>query len=133
MRTKLWCAVASALLAVIALCTLTPAASAATQSPYPNATAEYGASARTQPYLNNTYWGYVLHDPGTTGNQTVAVKCWYDGDTATGNYTSNRWFRVLVWESYDGYPTPRFLFVHSSYVFNQPRVPECQVTGVGIQ
>ena len=73
MRTKLWCVIASALLAVIALFTLPPAADAATQPGYPTATAEYEASARTQPYLNNTYWGYVLHNPGTTGNQTVAV------------------------------------------------------------
>jgi hypothetical protein len=98
---------------------------AATTPGYPTALVEYQASTRTQPYLNNTYWGYALRDPRTQGKQTVSVKCWYDGATATGNYTTNRWFRVLVWENYDGYNTPRWLFVTASYVYNQPVVPMC--------
>src|SRR4051812_23582059 len=93
---------------------------AATEDGYPNAIVEYGASTRRAPYVNSdTYWGYALYDAGTSNNQTVSVQCWYDGDWATGNYSTNRWFKVLVWESYDGYDTPRWLFVHASYVYNQ--------------
>lgn len=108
-------------------------AHAATQSGYPTATVEFGASTRTLPYVSaGTYWGYALHNPGTYGNQTASVMCWYDGDWAYGNYWTNRWFRVLVWETYDGYRTPRWLFVHASYVFNQPHVRECTATSTGI-
>jgi hypothetical protein len=109
-------------------------AQAATEPGYPVATAEYGASARSLPYLtSDTYWGYVLRNPGaTSGNQTVSVTCWYDGDWATGNYSTNRWFKVLVWESYDGYNVPRWLFVHASYVFNQPSVRQCTRTSTSI-
>lgn len=77
-------------------------AKAPTRSGYPTATVQHGASTRTSPYLENTYSGYALHNPGTTGDQTVSVTCWYDGDWATGNYATNRWYKVLVWESYDG-------------------------------
>jgi hypothetical protein len=108
-----------------------PSASAATTPGYPTALVQYGASTRSAPYLNNTYWGYALHNPGGSGNQTVSVACWYDGDWATGNYTTNRWFRVLVYESYDGYATPRWLFVHASYVYNQPVVRQCYATSTG--
>jgi len=102
------------------------AASAATQAPYPSALVEYMASTRTLPYVrSDTYWGYALHQPGTSARQTVAVGCWYDGDWATGTYYTNRWFDVLVWESYDGYAVPRWLFVHASYIYNQPSVPHC--------
>ena len=109
-------------------------ASAATTSGYPTALVQFMASTRTLPYIeSNTYWGYALHNPGaTSGNQVVSVACWYDGDWATGNYYTNRWFKVLVYESYDGYGTPRWLFVHASYVYNQPNVRECYATGSGI-
>jgi hypothetical protein len=110
-------------------------AHAATQAGYPNALVEYGASTRTLPYVrSNTYWGYALRENGSVNapRQTVAVGCWYDGDWATGNYSTNRWFRVLVWESYDGYGTPRWLFVHASYIYNQPSVPRCVATSTGI-
>jgi hypothetical protein len=63
----------------------------------------------------------------------VAVGCWWDGDWATGTYYTNRWFNVLVWESYDGYAVPRWLFVHASYVYNQPPgVPHCVQSPTGI-
>jgi hypothetical protein len=107
---------------------------AAVQSGYPTATVQYGASTRTLPYLrSSTYWGYALRNPGmSSGNQTVSVACWWDGDWATGNYTTNRWFRVLVYENYDGYAVPRWLFVHASYVYNQPVVRHCYQTSTGI-
>ena len=103
------------------------AADAATEWGYPTAQVEVGASARTQPYIKSSdYWGYVLPNPGTSyWLQTASVQCWVYGDWATGNYYGNKWFRVLVWESYDGYSTPRFLFVHGSYVFKQPKVGYC--------
>jgi hypothetical protein len=108
---------------------------AATQSPYPNALVEYMASTRTLPYVrNDTYWGYALRQSSGSGapRQTVAVGCWWNGDWATGTYYTNRWFLVLVWESYDGYNVPRWLFVHASYVYNQPSVPQCVQSPTGI-
>lgn len=108
-------------------------ASAATQAGYPTAQVEAGASTRTLPYLrSSTYWGYALVSPGSSWLQTASVMCWWDGDWATGNYSTNRWFRVLVWENYDGYNVPRWLFVHASYVFNQPVVRHCYQTQTGI-
>jgi hypothetical protein len=102
-------------------------ADAATHPGYPTAQVEVGASARVWPYvLNSDYWGYVLPNPGSTNwVQTASVKCWEYGSWVTGNYYGNKWFLVLVWESYDGYPVPRWLFVHGSYVFNQPKVGYC--------
>jgi len=110
-------------------------AHAATQSPYPNALVEYMASTRTLPYVrSDTYWGYALRQSyaANAPRQTVAVGCWWDGDWATGNYSTNRWFKVLVWESYDGYNVPRWLFVHASYIYNQPVVPHCVASPTGI-
>jgi hypothetical protein len=99
---------------------------AATTPGYSSVLVEIGATTRSQPYLNNTYWGYALPDPRTHARQTASVRCWYDGDWATGNYSSNRWFDVLVWENLDGYNVPRWLFVHASYVYNQPNnLPRC--------
>jgi hypothetical protein len=131
LRARLTRSAAGVLAACLAMAALiSPAtARAATTGGYPSAIVQYGASTRTAPYLSNTYWGYALHDPGTSGNQTVSVMCWYDGDWATGNYTTNRWFRVLVWENYDGHGTPRWLFVHASYVYNQPSVRQCNNNG----
>ena len=110
-------------------------ADAATEAPYPNALVEYAASTRTLPYVRSeTYWGYALrqHAGANAPRQTVAVGCWWDGDWATGTYYTNRWFKVLVWESFDGYNTPRWLFVHASYVYNQPTVPRCVASSTGI-
>ncbi|MFI5916826.1 hypothetical protein [Dactylosporangium sp. NPDC051541] len=131
LRTMLTFAVAG----IAALGIAAQPAQAATQSPYPNALVEYMASTRTGPYVNSgTYWGYALRQSyaANAPRQTVAVGCWWDGDWATGNYSTNRWFRVLVWESYDGYDVPRWLFVHASYVYNQPTVPHCIATSTGI-
>jgi hypothetical protein len=116
---------------VVALGVSAPAGSAATTAGYPSALVEYGASTRTVPYLTNSYWGYALRDPWNGSRQTASVMCWYDGDWATGNYRTNRWFRILVWESYDGYSTPRWLFAHASYVYNQPVVRMCNRTSTG--
>jgi len=103
------------------------AAHAATQPGYPTGQVEVGASARSLPYTESSdYWGSVLPNPGSTSwLQTASVQCWVYGSWATGNYYGDKWFRVLVWENYDGYRTPRFLFVHGSYVFNQPNVGYC--------
>jgi hypothetical protein len=123
-----------ALLALSLLGLLPATADAATQAGYPSATVAFQASTRTLPYVRtDTYWGYALRNPGaTSGNQTVSVLCWYDGDWAVGNYSTNRWFKVLVWENYDGYGVPRWLFVHASYVFNQPTVRQCVPSSTGI-
>lgn len=109
-----------------------PRASAATEAGYPTALVEFQASTRTQPYVNqSTYSGFALREP-SGGRQTVSVGCWWDGSWAVGNYGTSRWFKVKVWESYDGYATPRWLFVHASYVYNQPGVPRCTQYQTGI-
>jgi hypothetical protein len=134
MRSKLIRALSSSAIALVLLGFVSTAAHAATQAGYPTASVQFGASTRTLPYVRpNTYWGYALRNPGTSsGNQTASVACWYDGDWTTGNYYTNRWFKVLTWESYDGYNTPRWLFVHASYVYNQPGVRQCYATSTGI-
>ncbi len=127
-------------LVLAAALTLIPASSpvyAAPASGYPTALVEYMASTRTEPYLTafgeDTYWGYALHQaPGSSARQTVSVGCWWDGDWAYGNYYTNRWFEVFVWESYDGYSAPKWLFVHASYIYNQPSVPECRSSPIGM-
>ena len=105
-------------------------ASAVTQPGYPNALVQFGASARSLPYLgSNTYEGFVTHPLGTLNNQTAAVLCWYDGDWATGNYTTNRWFKVEVATTYFN---AVWAFVHASYVYNQPTVRQCIQTQTGL-
>jgi hypothetical protein len=134
MRSKVCVAFSTLFVAIMTLIALPPGANAATQSGYPTATVQYAASTRTLPYVRSgTYWGFALHNPGGFGNQTASVLCWYDADWATGNYYTNRWFKVLIWESYDGYNTPRWLFVHASYVYKpQPVVRHCNATSTGI-
>lgn len=85
-----------------------------------------GAAARTDVRVANaTFAGWVTPDQflGRPSNtQRSYVSCYRDGDWATGNYRSNRWFYVYVHLSNGrlGY-----FFVHSSYVYNQTRVPAC--------
>jgi hypothetical protein len=125
---RYWLAAVSACVCVLMATGLgASAAGAATEPGYPTAQVEVGASARTQPYIKSSdYWGWVLPNRGSSyWLQTASVQCWVYGDWATGNYYGDKWFRVLVWETYDGYSTPRFLFVHGSYVFNQPKVGYC--------
>lgn len=55
---------------------------------------------------------------GSLGNGTgLTVMCWWDGATATGNYTSARWFKIYF-GSGNG-------LIHSSLVANQPTVRKC--------
>src|SRR5690349_11061513 len=82
---RIW-AVLAAVAAVFGLAGVCPgSASAATTPGYSTALVEFQASTRTQPYLNNTYWGFALRDPSQNARQTVSVGCWWDGDWATGN------------------------------------------------
>ena len=50
----------------------------------------------------------------------VYMGCWWDGDWATGNYSSNRWFQVsFPYSNHWGW-------VHSSLVTHQnPNTPKC--------
>jgi hypothetical protein len=49
----------------------------------------------------------------------VFMECWFTGPSATGNYSSNRWFHVIV------VPYAGEWIVHSSYVYNQTGVGSC--------
>lgn len=116
--------------AVAATAALALAAPAANAEPATggDVTAQYatmlvqsGAAARTDAYLNNTFLGWVTADPGSN-YQVSWVDCWKDGDWATGNYYSNRWFRAYV--THTGGAT-QWAFVHSSFVTNQSTVRVC--------
>lgn len=54
----------------------------------------------------------------TSGTGINTIRCWRDGSTATGAYTSNRWFLVYLSDGREGY-------VHSSYVSGQYTTPNC--------
>jgi hypothetical protein len=97
-------------------------ASANQQLKYPTMSVEAGAAARSAPYLNNTFLGWVTADPGSA-YQASWVSCWKDGDWATGNYSSNRWFKAYVYHTNN--PNAVWAFVHSSFVTNQSSVPQC--------
>jgi hypothetical protein len=72
-----------------------------------------GAWLRAQPTTASYGQEYL-------GNVTsVLMICWIDAQWATGNYSSNRWFRVEP--AYD----PAVGYVHSSLVANQVTVPHC--------
>jgi hypothetical protein len=72
-----------------------------------------GAWLRAQP--NTGSYGIEYLGNGTH----VLMLCWIDAQWATGNYSSNRWFRVEP--AYD----PNVGYVHSSLVANQVSVPHC--------
>lgn len=89
---------------------------------YPTMSVQAGAAARSDAYLNNTFLGWVTADPGSA-YQASWVDCWKDGDWATGNYSSNRWFKAYVYHTNN--PNAVWAFVHSSYVTNQSGVRQC--------
>jgi hypothetical protein len=61
----------------------------------------------------------VCNPVGTTSSTGVStIRCWRDGSTATGAYTSNRWFLVYLADGREGY-------VHSSFVGGQYVTPNC--------
>lgn len=117
-------AAASAVLAVGAGTLAPTPAHAETLAGYPSALVESGVAARWQPYI--VYGGQNTLNGWTSDRRWSAVKCWADGDTATGNYSSARWFKVYVYNNGTGVS---WSFVHSSYVYNQPAVPECYRDG----
>lgn len=94
--------------------------------PYPSVDVQVGAAVRTQPKTASQYFdGWVLNT-GHAGKQTQRswVKCWQDGDWATGGYRTNRWFKVYVNDTTHG-NWAHWGFVHASYVYNQVAVPRC--------
>lgn len=54
----------------------------------------------------------------TDGGTLYKMRCWRDGTSVTGNYTSQRWLLVSLRNGQEGY-------VHSSYVTNQVGTPSC--------
>lgn len=72
-----------------------------------------GAWLRAQP--STSAYGMEYLGNGTS----VLMMCYIDAQWATGNYSSNRWFRVEP--AYDG----SVGYVHSSLVANQVGVPRC--------
>lgn len=84
-----------------------------------------GAAARFDPFVGNNLAGWVTPDASlwwVSNTQESYVSCYADGGWATGNYASNRWFKVYVHLTSG---VTSWYFVHSSYVYNQTRVPAC--------
>ncbi|CCH31943.1 hypothetical protein ABZ816_42045 [Actinosynnema sp. NPDC047251] len=124
--TRLLATAAATAALPLAMTLTAPAANAATgdgevTAQYATMLVQSGAAARSNAYLNNTFLGWVTADPGSD-HQVSWVSCWKDGDWATGNYSSNRWFKAYV--THTGGAT-QWAFVHSSYVTNQSPVGVC--------
>ncbi|MCY0940937.1 MULTISPECIES: hypothetical protein [Streptomyces] len=105
-----------------AMLTIAPAAHAAG---YPTMTVQAGSAARSAPYAESwSFIGWVTSDGWRNPNgQASWVSCYKDAGWATGNYSSNRWFRAYV--NYSGGSAPVWAYVHSSFVTNQSSVPAC--------
>lgn len=84
-----------------------------------------GAAGRYDPRVSNNLAGWVTPDASlwwVSNTQRSYVACYADGGWATGNYSSNRWFKVYVHLTSGA---TSWFFVHSSYVYNQIPVPAC--------
>lgn len=124
LRTVSARAAAVVVTAMAAMCLMFGSGAALAAPPsYPIVDVQAGAAARYTPSVSNSWAGWVLDDGN--GRQRSLVRCYADGDWATGNYRTNRWFSVFVYDSSRGYRAPRWLFVHASYVYNQKIVPRC--------
>ncbi|OZF55876.1 hypothetical protein BH92_07645 [Rhodococcoides fascians A21d2] len=78
-----------------------------------------GANARSCVSLSSCLMGQVAYDGSGSTYQVSDMSCWWDGASYNG---SPRWFKVYV-QLTSGYVGR--LFVHSSFVGNQPGVPKC--------
>ena len=78
------------------------------------------SNLRTCPNTSSTPSCYVI---GSVPNYySVWMLCWTDSERATGNYTSNRWFKVY----FKGNDRHNQALIHSSLVHNQaPNTPRC--------
>jgi hypothetical protein len=116
-------AAAAAALALMGPAVMTPAANAAS---WPIVDVQAGAAARYDPWVDSySFAGYVTPDAHawwTSNTQQSYVWCYADSGWATGNYSSNRWFKVYVYTTRN---VTSWFFVHSSYVYNQKPVPAC--------
>jgi hypothetical protein len=108
--------VAVVLFAALAMSALAvaPAANAAS-----GAHVAVGANARSCVSLSSCLMGQVAYDGSGSTYQVSDMSCWWDGASYNG---SPRWFKVYV-QLTSGYVG--WLFVHSSFVGNQPGVPKC--------
>lgn len=86
-----------------------------TTPPASAATVTGGVNLRPCVSLN---WQVCAPVGTTNGGNLYKVRCWRDGSWATGAYSSNRWFLVVLSDMREG-------FVHSSFVGQQPSVPNC--------
>lgn len=100
---------------------LNPTSAAA--APYPTAEVQVGANIRSCASTACGSYGTVGRDTWGKSTQTSWVSCYADGGWATGNYRTNRWFRVYVTRTGSSYAF--WGYVHASYVYNQPRVVRC--------
>ncbi|MCT7293876.1 hypothetical protein NVV99_23505 [Rhodococcus sp. PAE-6] len=113
-------------LPVLGLSLLGAGSASAGPPTYPTVDVQVGAAVRTAPKVSkDTLDGYVQNTSHFFANtQKSSVQCWQDGDWATGNYRTNRWFKVFVNDSRHG-DWAHWGFVHASYVYNQKIVPRC--------
>ncbi|MFW0790011.1 hypothetical protein [Gordonia sp. CPCC 205333] len=121
--------VAGAMAAAVAVPAAVGIGTGTAHAAYPVVSVQAGAAARNAPTTANSFVGWVLNvtDSGgaSLGRQVAYVRCYADGGWANGNYASNRWFKVYVYESLHKWPHAQWLYVHSSYVTNQKAVGRC--------
>lgn len=117
MKRRRWLAIASWVIASILALLVTAGASA-----HPKGTYVYNNRGTTVPMLS-------CADPACRvtyklkNDSVVTMVCYTDATWFNGNYNSNRWFWVNYYD-----PTikaARLGYVHSSYVYNQTKVPKC--------
>jgi hypothetical protein len=110
--------------AVVMLTTILLAVAGLSAVPTANAAEYYsstltGTNVNVRPCVNTA--SSTCNPVATSGSATrVRMTCWRDGSSATGNYTSVRWFLAEL--NTAGGPEG---FIHSSFVTNQTEVPEC--------
>lgn len=120
-RTKMTVAILATTAAFSGLGLVATAPNAEAAATYPTAQVQAGvyirACASTACVTQGTVAGSWYSD-----TQPSWVSCYADGGWATGNYRTNRWFRVYVTAA--GGAT-FWGFVHASYVYDQPVVGRC--------
>jgi hypothetical protein len=105
---------ATGLLAAVALATVPMAQPAEAAGPYVYSNSTSSVNLRNCAYPTTRGCGVM----GTLPNGTsVTMLCWWNGDWAYGNYSTNRWFKIR----YNGGNA----LIHASLVYNQVGVPLC--------
>lgn len=64
-------------------------------------------------------YGSIIQIPNKNPATKAEMLCWFDNNTVDGNYSTNKWFAVLISGQPGEYIMP------ASYVYYQTNVSEC--------